>query len=364
MKHNIYTACKKQINRAKYLLASVVLSLASLLLLAPNVANAAQLTSRSLTLSTSNPAASAATTSYTFAFTTATTATFQSFAAQICTTASGTCTTPTGFSNSSSTFTSSTIAGTWAVSTATAGTLKATVSSGSASTTGGTAKNIIFGNVQNPTTTNQTFFARMTLYSDTAYTTAVDTGTVAASTANQITVTATVDETLTFCTGTSGITNSSCAGATGTSVALGSLSPSSTNSGLSQIGVGTNGVSGYAITINGTTLTCPTCSGSPTITALASQTASTTGTEQFGVNLRANTTPSVGVDPDGSGTATPTANYNTANQFRFVTADTIASKASSDQFRRFQVSYIANIDTATEAGSYTSTMTYIATATF
>ncbi|MBI5357471.1 hypothetical protein HZB74_01340, partial [Candidatus Saccharibacteria bacterium] len=212
----------------------------------------------------------------------------------------------------------------------------------------------------NPTATNTTYYARVTLYSDTGWATPVDTGTVAASTATAIDLTATVEETLTFCTGTSGITNSSCSGATGSSVSFGTLSPSSTNSGVSQLGVGTNGSSGYAITVNGATLT----SGGNTISALASQTASSVGSEQFGLNLRDNATPNVGTDPDGSGTATPTANYNTADQYRFVTGDIIASKNTSDQFRRFHAAYIANINTATEAGTYTATMTYIATATF
>ena len=130
------------------------------------------------------------------------------------------------------------------------------------------------------------------------------------------------------------------------------------------MGVGTNSVSGYSITVNGATLTCAACVGTPTITASSSQTASSIGSKQFGLNLRANTTPSVGVDPDGAGSATPTANYNTANQFRFVTGDSVASSAAADQFRRFQVSYIANIDTATPAGTYTANMNYICTATF
>lgn len=342
------------------LLTIVVLVAATIAVVLPQTAFAAQVTARSLTLSTSNPAASATTTSYTLAFTTATTATFQSFQAQMCTTASGSCTTPTGFSASSSTFTSSTITGTWAVNTGTAGSLKATVSSGSASTTSGTAKNIIFGNVQNPTTTNQTFFARITLYSDTAYTTAVDTGVVAASTATQISVTASVDETLTFCSGTSGITSSSCASATGSTVALGTLSTSTTGSGTSELGVTTNASTGYAITINGATLT----SGGNTITALASQTASTQGNSQFGVNLKDNATPNVGTEVSGAGTATASANYGTVDQYRFVTGDTIASKGSQDDFRLFTVSYIANIANATVAGSYTATMTYICTATF
>ncbi len=324
--------------------------------LLPGTASAAQITSRKVTLG--NSAASASTT-YTFDFTTATTATFQSFSAEICTTASGACSAPGGLTTTSSTLTSTSLSGTWTVNNGTAGSLRGSAT-GASSTTSGSARQVVFGAVTNPNTTNTTYYARITLYSDTGWATPVDTGTVAASTATAINLSATVDETLTFCTGTSGITTSSCSGATGSSVSFGTLSPSATASGVSQMGVGTNGVSGFAITVNGATLT----SGGNTITALATQTASSTGSEQFGLNLRDNATPNVGTDPDGSGTATPTANYNTVDQFRFVTGDSVASKNGSDQFRRFQASYIANIDTATEAGSYTATMTYIATATF
>jgi hypothetical protein len=114
------------------------------------------------------------------------------------------------------------------------------------------------------------------------------------------------------------------------------------------------------VTVNGATLT----SGANTITALAAQTASAQGSGQFGLNLKANTTPSVGADPAGTGTATPTANYNTTNQYRFVTGDQVASKNAADNFRLYTVSYIANIPGAQPAGTYTSTLTYIATATF
>lgn len=338
-------------------LVTLVLSLGPLLIFAPQ-ASAAQLTSRSVTLSSSSAASSNATTTYTFGFTTATTATFQSFQAQACTTASGSCTTPTGFSQSSSTFTSSTLSGTWSISTATSGALRASATSAS-STTSGTAKNMVIGTVQNPTTANATFFMRVTLYSDTGYTTAVDTGVVAASTASLIDVSASVDETLTFCTGTSGI-STDCSAPSGTSVGLGTITATSTGAQTSLIGVATNAGSGYSITINGTTLT----SGGNTISALASQTASSQGSEQFGVNLVANATPSVGANPSGSGSATPTANYNTADQFRFVTGDSIASKNSADAFRLFTVSYIANISSATEPGTYTTTITYICTATY
>lgn len=356
------THLTKSIDRTVAIIVIAVFMLAGLGL-APKSASAAQITGRKLTLSSSSPAAANATTSYTFNFTVPTTGTaLRSLSADICTTASGTCTTPTGFVNSSSTLVSQPTNlgdGTgWSVSTGTPGSLR--ISHASNVTLPSGAQTVVFGNVQNPTTTNQTFYARITTYTGSSWSGAVDTGTVAASTANQINLTATVDEALTFCTGTSGITTSSCAGATGSDVSFGSLSASSTQSGLSQMGVGTNGGSGYAITVNGGTLT----SGGNTISALAAQTAAIAGTEQFGLNLRDNTTPNVGADPDGSGTGTPTANYNTVDQYRFVTGDTIGSKGSADQFRRFQVSYIANIDTATEAGTYTAVMNYIATATF
>ena len=333
----------------------LVFSLSSFLLL-PAPALAAQLTTRSVTLGSSAPNAS---TTYTFDFDTATTATFQSFEAEICDAASGSCSAPTGLVTTSSTLDSTDLSGSWSVNNATSGSLRGTAS-GASSTSSGATKQIVFGSVTNPTATNTTYYARVTLYSDTAWSTAVDTGTVAASTATSIDLSATVEETLTFCTGTSGITTSSCSGATGSSVSFGTLSPSSTNSGVSQFGVGTNGLNGYAVTVNGATLT----SGANTITALSSQTASSSGSEQFGFNLLDNATPDIGTDPDGSGSATPTANYNTVDQYRFVTGDTVASIAGSDQFRRFHAAYIVNIDTATEAGTYTATMTYIATATF
>jgi hypothetical protein len=333
-----------------------------LLMLLPTYASAAQISSRKVTLSSSSSAASNATTTYTFNFTVPSSTVLQSLSADVCTTPSGTCTTPTGFSVSSSTLASQPTnlgdASGWAVSTATAGSLRISKSGNVAAPTG--AQTLVFGNVQNPTTANQTFYARISTFSAANWTSAVDTGVVAASTASQISLTASVDESLTFCTGTSGITSSSCAGATGSAVSFGTLSASATNSGLSQIGVGTNGNTGYAITVNGATLT----SGSNTITALASQAAASTGAKQFGLNLRANTTPSVGVDPDGAGSATVNANYNTANQYRFVTGDVVASVGAADQFKRFQVSYIANIDTATAAGTYTATMNYICTPTF
>lgn len=309
----------------------------------PLSAEAAQLTVRSLTLGSSLASAS---TPYTIAFTTGSTATIQSFEAKVCTTASGTCTTPGGFSVTGSTFTSSTLVGTWTVSTATAGSLRASAT-GASSTSTGTAKNMIFGSVTNPSATNSSFYVRITTFSDASWATPVDTGTVASSTAGQITVTASVDEALSFTL-------------TSATVALGTLTTATTGTGTSTMSASTNASSGYNITVNGTTLT----SGANTITALASQTASTQNSSQFGINLKANTTPSIGSNVSGGGSGVASTNYNTADQFRFVTGDTVATATAATNSNTFTVSYIANIAGITPPGNYSTVLTYIATANF
>ena len=328
-------------------------------------ANAAQITARKLTLSSSSAAASNATTTYTFNFTIPSATVIQSAEAVICTTASGACTTPTGFLNSSSTLASQPTnpgdAAGWTVNTSTAGSLRLSKSGNVAAPTG--SQTVVFGNVQNPTTSNQTFFARINTYSGASWTGAVDSGIVAAATTSQITLTGTMDEALTFCTGTS-ITGSNCGTVAGSAVNFGTFSSSGTSSGTSVMAASTNGGSGYAITVNGATMTCASCPGTPTIAALASQTASTTGSAQFGMNLRANTVPSAGADVSGTGTATVNSNHNTTNQFRYVTGDTVASAAAATNANTFTATYIVNVPGNQAAGTYSATMNYIATATF
>ncbi len=358
LSRNIATASKQ----ASLLSLSVLIGFFSLIatLVSPT-AYAAQITSRTLELSSSSAAGSNATTTYTFTFTVPSATTLQSFDVEICTTASGACTTPAGFSNASVTINQPTNLGDasgWVVDNGTAGILALNKSGNVAAPTG--SQTVVFNNVQNPTTANQTFFGRMTTYSDAAYATPVDTGAVAASTSQDITLTGTVDETLVFETGTSG----TCGSLTGGSVPFGTFSSGSTSSGTSLMCASTNGASGYAITINGSTMTCTSCSGSPTIAALASQTASTTNTAQFGANLRNNATPDVGADPSGSGTGTYEAEYGTADQYRFVTGDSVAAASAATDSNLFTVSYIVNIPGSQAAGVYTSTMTFIATATF
>ena len=149
------------------------------------------------------------------------------------------------------------------------------------------------------------------------------------------------------------------------SLALGTLSSTAVTTGSHTFNVATNAAGGMATTVSGVTLT----STGGTIDACATNctNAGTTGigTEQFGINLVANTSPTVGAAATGTppiGSAAT--NYNTANSFRFVSGETIASSAGAINDTTFTVSYIANISGPTEAGSYNATLTYVATATF
>ena len=149
-----------------------------------------------------------------------------------------------------------------------------------------------------------------------------------------------------------------------TSLNLGTLSASAVTSGSHTMNVATNAASGMAVTVSGATLT----SGANTITACAACTdagGAGQGTKQFGINLVANTSPTVGAAASGTPTIGVAAtNYNTANSFRFVTGETIASSTGAINDTTFTISYIANISNVTAAGSYTTTLTYVATATF
>lgn len=309
--------------------------------------HAAQITNRSVTIG--NPAASAST-SYVFNFTVPSSTVIQSASFTACTTASGACTTPTGFSASSSSLTSQPVnlgdASGWTVDTSSSGALRLKKTGNAAAPSG--SQTVSFSGVVNPSATNSTFFFRIATFSGDNWSTGpIDTGTVATSTAGQVTITAAVDETLTF----------SLANQT---VPLGTLTTSTTGSGTSTMSAATNAANGYSITVSGSTLT----SGSNTITALASPTASSVNNKQFGLNLVANTTPAVGSNVSGTGTGAAAAGYNTADLFKFVSGDTVASASGPTNSNTFTSSYIANIDGATPPGNYQTVLTYVATANF
>ncbi len=188
----------------------------------PNVASAQQITARKVVIGSSVASAS---TTYTFTFTVPQATVIKSASFAACTTASGACTPAPGFSNpNTSTLTSQPTnlgdAAGWVVDTTSVGVLKLKKTANVAAPTG--SQTVAFSAVTNPSATNATFFMRIATFSDDAYTTGIDTGVVAASTAGQITVTASVDETLTF----------TLASAT---VPLGVLTTSTTGAGTSSM---------------------------------------------------------------------------------------------------------------------------------
>lgn len=168
--------------------------------------------------------------------------------------------------------------------------------------------------------------------------------------ANQVSVSATVDPILTFALGSN-------------TIALGTLSTSAATSASHTMTAATNASSGYVISVGGATLT----SGANTIDAYgAAGAASVPGTEGFGINLKANTTPVVGANAVG-GSGVAVGNFATVNTFAFDATgpNTIANSATAPSGSTvFTVSYIANIAAATAAGTYGTTLTYTTTPTF
>ncbi len=349
----------------------------------PLVANAAtgQLSPRSATLSTSVAGATAVTATFKFTPSAANSgATIKGIKFQMCNSPveTTTCTIPDGTSTMASA-TAGSESGTDMTNTygspsyngATDVTF--TNATGNVFNSGDGIETFAVQNITLPATANTEFYFRITTYNSSSTfngATEVDYGGIAVSTAQQITITGTMPESLVFCVGTSG---SNCGNITGSSVALGTFSPTSTNTGTSVMDVSTNAGSGYAITLSGTVPT----SGSNTILAMGTQSAnssgcavsctSTTGTSQFGSNVRTNTSPSVGADvtPTGGGfNGAGSGGYNTPNSFRFFTGDTVAGSSQVSNAQLFTNSYLVNVAGSQAAGLYTATMTYICTATF
>ena len=138
--------------------------------------------------------------------------------------------------------------------------------------------------------------------------------------------------------------------------ATGDATGSTTEVGAHTLSGATNATSGYVVTLKGATLT-NTSNGSYTITAIGgTNTASSTGTEQFGLRIAIT-----------SGTGSATAPYAAAGFAYNGTSSTavqVCSGSGDDTTTVYSVRYISNIGGTTEAGNYSTTLTYVATATF
>lgn len=342
-------------------------------------ANAAQITTRSLTLvagASDGGAKVGGVVNHLFNFTLPSNTTVGSIKFEYCTTASvATCVMPTGLVTTSATLSSQTGLSGFTMVNTTNGAPYITRTAA----TGTGAVSYQLNTITNPTTAGgTTFFVRISTYASTNATGGTtDTGSVAAATTNQITLTGTMPESLIFCAGATVSTTSSipdCTTATAGSVTFNQLfSPTDTATATSQMAASTNANAGYAITVNGVTLT----SGSNTIPAMAASTTGVRGTGQFGLNLKLNTTATstvaigaeVAASPNGTSLrGQASTGYNTVDNFKFVTGDVVARSdntvAGPTNAQIFTVSYIVNVAGNQASGTYTSTLTYICTATF
>lgn len=217
-----------------------------------------------------------------------------------------------------------------------------------------------FDNVINPTDVNRTFYVRLQTYSASDGSgLAIEDGAVAASTSGQFAVAAFVPPFLEFCVGIS-ITGNDCTTASGDLIDFGILSDSAPALGTSQINGATNGIGGLAISVIGTTMT----SGVNVIDPLNVRASSVPGINQFGINLRANGSPTAGLEPSGPGTTVPLGDYNVPNEFAFRNGDVIANSTLPTDYSTLTITYLVNISSAQPPGVYTSTLTYVASAAF
>lgn len=396
-------------------------------LIQANQVNAALLTARKLTLSSSaigtinvqNPGegGNGQRAKHTVTFTMGTSAaTVGSMVIMYCTSPvlQSTCTTPTGMTAAN--LTSATVtgmaAGAFTLDTTTANTALAPSADGVCNGAGATRTNCVavkraaavaetgtpsvtieYGGgasnyITNPTTANYSFFARIMVFSDLAFATRVDYGGVAASTAQQITVTAKVPERLEFSVGvgspagTPPAPGTTCvplsdSGALTLGDANGVLSTAQAYDAHSYFRVNSNTTSGTKIYYSGDTLK----NGANTITAMppnaGAGTSSAPGTRQFGIALNQDNTvagsgysftqltKTVGAYDEGHGTITNGGTAKLAFETASITAPIeIATSTSGITCDTGSVRYIANVSTDTPAGIYTTTITYIATGTY
>jgi hypothetical protein len=341
--------------------------------------SAAQITTRTLTLqagASDGGSKPGGVVNHLYNFTLPTAGSVGSIKFEYCVTASGACVTPDGLVTTAATMGNQTGATGFTLVNTTNGAPYITRSAAAIASSLAASYQLL--SITNPTTANQTFYVRISSFAATNATgSAIDTGTVAASTATQIVLSGVMPESLIFCTGavitaTAGIPD--CASATSGVISFNQLfSPADTATATSQLAASTNAVSGYSITVAGPTLT----SGSNTIPAMGTATTGVHSVSQFGLNLKANTTATstvaVGneVAPAANGTTLKgqaTTGYNTADTFKFTSGDSVANSANGGagptNGQLYTASYIVNVAGGQPAGTYTTTLTYVCTATF
>lgn len=151
---------------------------------------------------------------------------------------------------------------------------------------------------------------------------------------------------------------------TGANLNLGVLSRSSTATTTTTFYVRSWLAHGYIVQTSG----APPTNSTYSMATPATATSSAVGTEQFGMNLVANTTPTTfGANPSQTTTYAYGAaygNYATANKYAYNNGDIIAQSTQSTSSTIYTISYIFNISGTTPGGNYTFNQSLVATSTY
>lgn len=150
---------------------------------------------------------------------------------------------------------------------------------------------------------------------------------------------------------------------TSASPSFGSFSPSTAATATATFQVIDYTSYGYIVQVIGT----PPSNGGHTIAAMSTTGPSQAGVEQFGLNLVANTSPiSLGANPDHGqfGIGSAAAGYDTPDNYRYVSGETIASAPKSSGQTTYTISYIVNVTSLTPGGQYEGNQTLICTGMF
>lgn len=326
---------------------------------ATSTASAAEFTTRQLAMSSSTTGGSA---NYTLAFSGQSAGVIQSIRLQMCTNdpfPGSPCTAPVGFTFGSASLTSQVgMAGFTIHPSSTANELILTRALPLATIPGMVSYSL--SNVHSPSSGGTVFGRLETFASSDATGPHHDAAGLAVSYQQSgLSIRTEVPPYLVFCVANT-IQAQDCSTAQGNYIDFGEFSSSKTSTGQTQIVAATNADHGFTIAVQGTTM----MSGINAITQLSSPSVSRTGNSQFGINLRANSTPSEGQDPQGLGlSAVVSARYNQPNSYAFNSGDVLVSATNPDM-SKYTVSYVVNIAKSQAPGVYVSTLTYIAVASF
>ncbi len=373
------------LKRNAYGVVALLFLLAAMLpaILLPKLASAAQVTERSITMSSSVPSASA---SYQIKFTVATTGVIQGVVVDFCNESpivdSSTCTLPGGMTVGTSVGTPTNLSGSWSGALANSNRSLVITNGSGGSVSSSTEVTIPVSGFTNPSAEGN-FYARILTFAVAgeagshtvgSLTNSTDAGGVALSTAKEIGVTATVQETLVFCV-SKDAPAPNCAGTSPPSIVLGTGTPvildgAAVYDDTVFYQVSTNAFNTTQVRMKGASAAL--VSGSNTIPAIAGA----TGTAQSMDIGNANNVAAFGMRSNsslqtGEGDVDLIAPYNNATSFgnnptniTSTYGDIISQITGAALNKNIPLNFGATASPLTPAGVYTASFTLIASPSY